>query len=293
MTKSDMFTVFGAGGNTGAIVADRLLAAGKRVRAVVRHPDKATALAARGAELVVGDVGDPAVVAAALAGATGAYLIVPPALGAPDFFAHCRAIVEHYAAGLAAAGVRHAAFLSSVGAQVAAGTGPILSNRHGEQTLARAGATTMTFVRAPFFMENLLGNAHAMKTDGVLPVFGGGETRAFPMIATRDIGETAAQALLAPPAATEWIELRGPRDYSYADAAAIAGRIFGRTVTATPLPIDAMVPTLTRFGFSPNVAGLFRELTEAVGRGQVVYENTGRQVTGRVELADLLQSRLG
>jgi len=292
MTKPELFTVFGASGNTGAIVADRLLAAGKRVRAVVRQPDKAAALAARGAELVTGDVGDARFVAAALAGATGAYLLVPPALDAADLLAHCRAVVDHYAAGLAAAAVRHAVFLSSVGAHVPAGTGPIVSNRYGELTLASAGGTTMTFVRAPFFMENLLGNAHAMKTDGVLPVFGGGETRPFPMIATGDLGETAAQALLAPPAATAWIEMHGPRDYSYADAAAAAGEILGRTVTALPLPLDAMVPTLTRFGLSPNVAGLFRELNEAIARGLVVYENTCPQVTGRIALTDVLRARL-
>jgi uncharacterized protein YbjT (DUF2867 family) len=291
MTKSELFTVFGATGHTGSIVASQLLAAGHRVRAVVRHPDKAAGLAARGAALFAGEVGDRAAVTAALTGATGAYLLVPPALGAPDFLAYSRAVVENYAAGLAAARPRHAVYLSSVGAQVDAATGPIRGSRHGELTLVTAGPQ-ITFVRAPFFMENLLGSAHAMKAEGVLPVFGGGEARPFPMIATRDIAEAAAQTLLAPPSATEWIELHGPRDYSYVDAAAAAAQVLGRPVTATPVPLDAMVPQLTRFGFSASVAGLFRELYDALGHGLVVYENKGRQVTGRVELADLLRTAL-
>ncbi len=105
--------------------------------------------------------------------------------------------------------------------------------------------TTFTFVRAAYFMENILAYAHPMKNDGVLPVFGGGEGYAFPMVATRDIGLTATQALLAPPSATDIIELSGPREYSLADAAAEASRILGRQVTAQPVPLDNMVPALT------------------------------------------------
>ena len=105
----------------------------------------------------------------------------------------------------------HAVFLSSVGSQHASGTGPIAGTHYGEVVLART-ATRLTFVRAAGFMENVLANAFTMKSDGVLPVFGGGETEPITMVATRDIGDVAADALLSPPSATEWIELHGPRD---------------------------------------------------------------------------------
>ncbi|MFT3766246.1 MAG: NmrA family NAD(P)-binding protein [Minicystis sp.] len=287
-----MFTVFGATGNTGSIVAERLLAAGKRVRAVTRNPDKAAHLREKGAEIVAGDVTDAALVARALEGAEGAYLLAPPDLQSNDLLAKNRGIVDSYVAGLAGAKVPHAVFLSSVGTQLAEGTGPSVFSHYGETTLPKASATRFTFVRAPFFMENLLGNAQPMKSAGVLPVFGGGEAYPFPMIATRDIGETAAAALLDPPAATQWIELRGPRDYSYVEAAAIASEILGRKVTATVLPLDAIVPTLTKAGFSENVAGLFRELNEALGRGIIQYEGKGRLVRGSVELAEVLRAGL-
>ncbi len=288
-----MFTVFGATGNTGSIVVDRLLAAGKRVRAVARSAEKAALLAAKGAEPMLGDVTDRAVVAEALAGAEGAYLLAPPDLRSDDLLAKNRAVIDAYAAGLAAARVPHAVFLSSVGAHVEAETGPIRIARHAENTLSRVAGTTLTFVRAPFFMENILNNAAVMKSDGVLPVFGGGEEHPFPMIASRDIGETAAEALLSPPRETSFLELGGPREYSFADAARLASAILGREVSATPVPLEALVPTLTRFGFSENVAGLFRETTEAVMKGLIRYEGKGRRVTGKVDLSAVLRSGLG
>ena len=282
-----MFTVFGATGHTGSVVVERLLAAGKQVRAVVRSADKVP----QATERIVGDVTDAKLVARALAGAEGAYLMVPPNGGLPDPLATNFAIVDHFAAALRDAGTPHAVFLSSIGSQHATGTGLIRSTHYGEVTLVRT-PTRLTFVRAAGFMENLLANAYTMKTDGVLPVFGGGEAEPTSMVATRDIGEVAAAALLAPPSTTEWIELHGPRDYSYVDAAAIASDVLGRRVTAAPVPLEQIVPIMTSIGFSPAAAALYREMIEGRLRGTVAFEGKGRRVTGNVELAEVLRGGL-
>ena len=286
-----MFTVFGASGNTGSVVAKRLLDAGKKVRLVVRDPNKVAALHSRGADVVTADVLDASAVKSALAGAEGAYLLIPPDPQSKDFVGRGRRIIDDYLAALTDTKVPHAVMLSSVGAQKPSGTGPIVTVRYAETTLPKAGATKFTFVRAAYFMENILANAYPMKNDGVLPVFGGGETYPFPMVATRDIGDVAADALLAPPKATQWIELSGPKEYSYADAAAAASKILGRPVKATPVPLDATVPTLTKLGFSENVAGLYREMIEAFAGG-LKCEGKGRSVRGKVPLEEVLRAGL-
>ncbi len=284
-----MFTIFGANGHTGSIVASRLLDAGKQVRVVARDAAKVAALTKRGAEVVVGDVTDAGAVAKALSGAEGAYLLLPPDNASSDLLARARKIVANYVAGLRAARVPHAVLLSSVGAELASGTGPIVTVHHAETELPASG-TTFTFLRAAYFMENTLANAQPMKQDGVLPVFGGGEAYPFPMVATRDIGETAAAALLAPPASTRVLELAGPRDYSMNDVAETANKILGRAVKPLVLPIDQLVPTFTKFGFSAHVAGLYREMIEAFGSGRVHFQGTPTR--GKVELADVLRAGL-
>jgi uncharacterized protein YbjT (DUF2867 family) len=286
-----MFTVFGASGNTGSVVAKRLLDGGKKVRLFVRDPNKVAALRSRGAEVVAGDVLDANAVKSALAGAEGAYLLIPPDPRSTDFLGRGRRIVDDYLAALTEARVPHAVMLSSVGAQKPSGTGPIVTVHYAETTLPKAGATKFIFVRAAYFMENILANAYPMKNDGVLPVFGGGEAHPFPMVATGDIGNVAADALLAAPSATQWIELQGPREYSFADAAAAASKILGRPVKATPVPLEAMVPTLTKLGFSENVAGLYREMISAFASG-VGFEGKGRSVRGKVPLEDVLRAGL-
>ncbi|MFO0713946.1 MAG: NmrA family NAD(P)-binding protein [Sandaracinus sp.] len=283
-----MYVVFGANGNTGKVVASTLLARGKKVRVVARDAAKVADLAARGAEVVTADVLDVKGVARALSGAEGAYLLVPPDAASTDLVGRGRKIVDTYVAALAESPVRHAVVLSSVGAQHAAGTGPIVITHYAETTLPKAKGTTFTFVRAAYFMENILGNVPAMKGDGVLPVFGGGESYPFPMIATKDIGEVAAEALLAPPSEHAWIELSGPEEYALADAARFASKTLGREVKPLVLPLDAMVPTLAQFGFSANVAGLYREMTEGLGKGLMAFEGKGKALRGKVRLEEVL-----
>jgi uncharacterized protein YbjT (DUF2867 family) len=283
-----MYVVFGANGNTGKVAASTLLDRGKKVRVVARDPKKVADLAARGAEVVTADVLDVDGVAKALAGAEGAYLLVPPDASSSDLVGRGKKIVDTYVAALAKSPVPHAVVLSSVAAQHAAGTGPIVITHYAETNLPKAAGTTFTFVRAAYFMENILGNVGAMKGDGVLPVFGGGEEYPFPMIATKDIGEVAAEALLAPPKEHAWIELSGPKEYALADAARFASKTLGREVKPLVLPIDAMVPTLTQFGLSANVAGLYREMTEGLGKGLVAFEGKGKAVRGKVTLEEVL-----
>ncbi len=281
-----MYTVFGASGQTGRIVADRLLAAGKPVRAVVRDASKAP----RGAEVLVGSLSDIELVTRALEGAEGAYFMTPPDLRAKDLLGQNRRIAETYVAALGRAPIAHGVVLSSVGAQHTTGIGPATSNAITEQLLGGTGLA-LTYLRAPYFMENLAGSVHPMQSDGVLPVFGGGEHHAFPMIAARDIAAAAVEALLAPAATSRVIELRGPRDYSYADAAAIASKLLGRTVTATPAPLEAMAPALVQqAGFSPEVAALFVQMIEAGKQGLFAYTSAPKVCTTPLEtvLAELL-----
>ena len=120
-----MFVVFGASGHTGSVVASTLLERGKKVRVVARDAAKVAALAKKGADVFHGDVLDAASVASALEGEVeGAYFLIPPDPTSTGFVARGKKLAEGYAAALAKANVKHAVFLSSVGAQLASGTGP-------------------------------------------------------------------------------------------------------------------------------------------------------------------------
>ena len=112
-----MFAITGVTGNTGAVVAETLLAAGQPVRVIVRDAAKGAPWKARGAEVAVADVADVAALTAALRGVAGAYFLVPPVVASPTPLEDNRRVVDTLVAATAAAKVPHVVLLSSVGAR--------------------------------------------------------------------------------------------------------------------------------------------------------------------------------
>ncbi len=283
-----MFVVAGVSGNTGSVVASTLLDRKQPVRVIVRDAAKGEAWKARGAEVAVADLADRAAVTAALQGAKGAYLLVPPRVTSKAPLTENRAVIASLAAAVAAAKVPHVVLLSSIGAQHPDGTGPIVSAHEAE--VALAPVTNLTAVRAAFFMENWLGSLGAVAQD-ILPMFAAPDV-AFAQVATADIGRTAALALLEGPHGQQRIELSGPRDLSPNDVAAAVSQLVGKKITAIQPPLEAVVPTFTGFGVSPEVAALFTELYAGLASGRIAWSGEGRALRGTVDIAEVLRPAL-
>lgn len=226
---SDPIVVTGATGDVGGRVADRLLDAGRDVRVVSRDEERLRPLAERGAEPRAGSLDDPEFVADLLEGAGSAFLLIPSV--PEDYERFQRRVSDAYAASLPGSGVTRVVNLSSLGAHVPEGTGPIVGLRRNEQRLDRVEGLDVLHLRPTFFMENYLeatGALEMIREQGML----GTPLRAdlpLPQIATRDIGDVAAEHLIAggfTGAAT--LELLGPRDYTMEETSRILGAAVGR-----------------------------------------------------------------
>jgi uncharacterized protein YbjT (DUF2867 family) len=287
-----MFMVAGVTGNTGKVVAETLLAAGKQVRVLARDAKQGDPWRARGADVAVGTLDDEAALTQALAGAEGAYLLLPPAVTAPDVLAVQAERIETIARAIAAAKAPHVVFLSSVGAHLPGGTGPIRSLHAAEQRFARLEGTRFTHVRAAYFMENDLAALGTLE-QGIVPSFVP-KDRAFDRVATRDIGKAAAEALLEGKTAPRVIELAGPRALSASDVAATLGELTHKALNVAEGPAAAIVPTFESFGMSHSMAKLYEEMLLAIGADGIPFEGSGaRFVRGDTELREVFAAALG
>jgi uncharacterized protein YbjT (DUF2867 family) len=282
-----MLVVLGATGNTGSVVADTLLKHRRPVKVVVRSAEKGAAWKARGAEVAVASLEDVLAMTKALEGATGLYLLVPPNYGATAWLAEQRRRMDQAAQAVKASGVAHVVFLSSIGGHLAEGTGPIKAVRYGEQALG-AVARYLTVLRPCYFLENWAPGIGMAKAQGILPTFIA-PTAKVPMISAKDIGRVGAERLMAGGQGKQIVELAGPEEYSPNDVAAALGRILGRTVTAQPAPLSAVVPTFKSFGFSDEAATLFEEMYASFARGAIGYEHAASVIRGSVQLAEALK----
>jgi uncharacterized protein YbjT (DUF2867 family) len=284
------YVVAGVTGQTGRVVAETLLAEGRKVRVIVRDAAKGEPFRAKGAEVAVADIANEAALTKALEGAEGAYLLVPPSMREKDYRAYEDGIVDAIVGAVRAAKVPHVVLLSSVGAQHAAGTGPIAAMHRAEKLLATVPGTKATFIRAAYFMENLGGSLGTLG-QGFIPTFFAKDL-AIPMIATADIGKVAAKALVEGAKETSIIELAGP-EVSASQVAETLARITGKPVAVQEAPLDAVVPTFTGFGMSESLATMYREMIAAVTSGLVAFEGGHRRAQGTTSVETVLRGLLG
>jgi uncharacterized protein YbjT (DUF2867 family) len=288
-----MFVVTGVTGHTGSATAEALLEAKVPVRVVVRDAAKGEPWKARGAQVAVASFDDPSTMTAALRGARGAYVLLPPPAWSQANLAEERAaLTSKLLDALRAAAPEHVVFLSSVGAQHPTGTGPIRF-LHPIENALRASATPSTFIRAAFFMENWGGSLSSALESGSL-YYGLTANKKFAQVATKDIGAIAAKALLEPhTAGARVIELAGPEDLSLEDTAAILGQVADKSVRAVQIPISAMVQSLEGMGASKEIAAGYGELVQGINDGVVDFERGSAQfVRGTTTLATVLRAML-
>lgn len=254
-----MYAITGVTGHVGGAAARELLAAGEPVRAVVRDLEKGTAWSEAGAEIAVADFADRTALAAAFAGCRGAFVLLPTLATATD--AEHRGLADSIAAAVAASGVPHVVALSSVGADLPAGTGPIRWLHHLENRLRATGAV-LTAIRSPHFQEKVEPFLAAATGASEFPVFADSADVATPMVATRDVGAAVTRAQLAPPAASEVVDLEAP-SYTEREVAAALGAALGTTLRVVTLPRPGWVDAMTGAGVPPLLAGELAELFAA------------------------------
>jgi uncharacterized protein YbjT (DUF2867 family) len=269
-TTTHRVTITGATGNIGMALVQRLLQRGVKVRAVARSAGKLAALTAQGAEACVGDIENAAFLAGVFSGADAVFAMIPPHRQTPDVRAQQRRIATSLTEALRAAGVRHAVALSSVGAGLPSGTGPIAGLHEFEEMLKSVAGLSVVALRPAFFMENHLASISLIKSAGILgSAARAGTTQA--MIATRDIAAAASEYLLAPTFEGRIVrELLGPRDYAHREVASILGAAVGKADLAyVEFSCEDFRKGLLGAGFSASVADAFVEMYTAFNEGRI------------------------
>lgn len=283
------YVVAGVSGNTGRIAAEALLAQGKEVRVLVRDPSKGHEWEKRGAQVAVADLADVAGVTRALQGAVAAYLLVPPTFTAKDFLAYQRGVSDALTEAIQAAALPHVVILSSIGAHLPEGTGPIRGLHYLENKLRKLPQTQSTFLRAAYFMENIASSL-SLLDQGLYPSFSPADV-AFDMVATRDIGAAAAQLLVEGAKATSVVDIAGPKR-SPNDVANVLSAILGKPIHVAEAPVSTMAATLSGFGMPADLAGLYQEMTEGMLSGKVASEPGHRKIAGTTDLEAVLRPLL-
>ena len=257
MSKSPTYLVTGAGGGVAGIspqVVTRLRDRGETVRAMVHHDDaRADALRAQGADVVVGDLTNPADVFAAMFGVTRMFFNMSVS---PDYL---------QATALACAMAKELDNLEVLVnmSQMTVSQMTVTSTEESKQQrlhwlaehVINWSGIPAVHIRPTVLLENPLFAtlaARSIRETGQLSLpFGTGRTSP---IASRDVAEVVTTVLCAPRDHLGAVyELTGPATLDIDELAAQYAQALGRPVSAARPPYEEWQEVLGQVGLPPHV----------------------------------------
>ena len=264
------YLVFGATGNIGSRVAQRLINSGMRPSVFVRNAKKARALLGERVDIHIGDLESPGPsLVDALAGVGGIFLVTD----GPDLDERDRAVC------LAArrAGVDHVVKLSTLDVRTGIGTGPW--HALGEQAIRESGLA-FTFIQAAGFMSNALGWSESIRRDGVLRSSTGAGKIAF--IHPDDIADVATASLISREYDNQALVITGPEALSYGEMGEVIGRAVGKSVRFEEITDDEAYARAVKWAGEGAYVDALVDIWRAVREGRLDTVTDGvMQISGR------------
>jgi uncharacterized protein YbjT (DUF2867 family) len=161
-------TITGSLGNISKPLTEILVKAGHAVTVISSNADRADEIKALGAIPAIGLITDVDFLTQTFKGADAVYAMVPPNFGAKEWKNYIAGIGQNYADAITATRVKKVVHLSSIGAHLEDGTGPITGIHRVENILNKLEGVAVKHLRAAFFYINLYANVDMIKHAGII-----------------------------------------------------------------------------------------------------------------------------
>jgi len=286
------YVLLGAAGHITRQLAVQLLAANHEVTIVGRSAESLKELVAQGAYAAVGSVEDVAFLAETFSGADAVYTMVPPKWDAANWQGWIAQTGTGYAAAIKQAGVKKVVNLSSVGAHLPQGCGPVSGLYFVEKALTDSSGADVLNLRPSYFYYNLFANIGLIKHLGIMGSNFGGPGLVLPIVDTADIAAAAFDALHNLNFSGTTVQYIASDEVTTDQIAEAVGQAIGKpelkwVVFSNEQALGGMLQN----GLSQEVAGNYTELGEAMQNGLMMEDyQKNKPALSKVKLADFAKA---
>ena len=266
-----MILVTGGTGKVGRALVLELSLKKAAAKVLVRTARAAREVEALGLEAAYGDLTDGAAIAAALRGVDTVFLLTPPTQNEADLKG---AVIE--AAKLA--GARHVVLLSGAGASQASRISQAQQHAHSEVRLKSSGLA-FTILRPYYFMQNLLGQADAIRATGA--VFGNYRDGRIAMVDTRDVAAVAAVCLTEVGHEGRTYLVTGGEAITQTQVAQKLSTALRRSIAYIDLPSAEFVQGMIGAGYPEWLANDLAKLGEECAGGRFAQTTDAVETVGK------------
>jgi uncharacterized protein YbjT (DUF2867 family) len=280
-----MYAITGITGKVGGEIARNLIADGQSVRAVLRDKTKAANWAAKGCEVAIAEMENAEQLAAAFSGARGVFILPPSDFDPEPGYPQAKRVIDCVTRALMTARPQRIVCLSTIGADAAHDN--LLTQRTLMERSLSATGLAVTFLRPGWFMENALWDVASARDEGVVRSFLQPADKAFPMVATRDVGRLAADLIQQDCTETRIVELEGPARVSANDLAQTFAAVLRRPVRVEIVSRESWDGLFRAQGMK-NPRPRMRML-DGFNEGWIEFRDHGRSaVKGKTPLLDII-----
>ena len=286
------YVLLGSIGNISKPLAEKVIAARNDVTIVSSKVEKSEQILLMGAKPTIGSVEDVAFLTKTFKGADAVYTMVPPNFVARDWKQHIARIGENIAAAIKASGVKNVVNLSSIGAHMKDGCGPVSGLYSVEKALNELTGINVIHLRPGFFYTNLLSNIPMIKNMGVI---GGnyGDNANMVLVHPSDIADVAAQELLGLSFRGKSIRYIASEEKSTNEIATILGKAIGKPdLKWVNFTDKETLSGMLQMDIPEEIAKNYTEMGSAMRSGEMAtdYNKNRPSVFGKIKLESFATS---
>lgn len=286
------YVITGGAGNISRPLAEQLLAAGHEITVIGRNAENLKPLTDKGAKAAIGSVEDVAFLTQTFTGADAVYTMVPPTMSATDWKGYIGQIGRNFAEAIKASGVRYVVNLSSIGAHLPDGAGPVSGLFRAEQALNELANVNVLHLRPSYFYTNLLANIPMVKGMNIL---GSNISKAEDKIVLThpaDIATVAAEELLNLRFSGQTVRYIASDERTAVEVAKVLGAAVGKPeLPYLEFNDKDTLNGLKGAGLPEEVAKNYTEMGQALRTGKMGedYEKNRPKEFGKTKLEDFAQ----
>lgn len=262
----NQYIITGSIGNISKPIVEGLVNAGKKVSVITSSADRVMEIEKLGAKAILGNVADAAFVKSAFKGAEVVYTMIPPIWQTNNWRASQNVIGNNYAEAIKENGIKYVVNLSSIGADLGNGVGPVDGVHDLEQLLNKIPNLNVKHLRPSYFYHNLLAQVGLLKQAGFMGSNFGDVEKVF-LVHPKDIAIVGLEELLNLSFTGNSAQYIIGDEKSGKEIAEIFGKAIGKDVNWVVFTDEQQKQGLLQAGLSETHSSAYTEMGKSLREG--------------------------
>lgn len=267
-TKKTMknYVITGSIGHISKPVIEGLVKERNDVKVITSSSDRVADIQRLGAKALVGSVQDGNFLKSAFKGADAVYTMIPPIWQTSDWRKSMNEVANNYADAIEANQIRYVVNLSSIGAHVGNGVGPVDGLHDFEKMLNKISGLNVRHLRPSFFYYNFFAQIGLIKQAGFMGANYGDKEKIF-LVHTTDIAAAALEELQSLNFKGSSVRYILGDERSGQEIAQVLGKAIGKDLNWVPFSDDQQKQGLLQAGLSETHASNYTAMGKALREG--------------------------